>query len=97
MKKDIINELAGALVSIKKTDLALAFLENILTPDELDEIATRFQVAKLLNQGVPQREVAETLGISIGTVSRGSRELKYGADGFKQVLKNWQWQAIPSR
>lgn len=82
-----VNELVGTILSLKKKEIALAFLQNILTPAELDEIATRLQIVKLLNKGVSQREVAEKLGVSIGTVSRGARELKYGAPGFKNVLK----------
>lgn len=82
-----VNELVETVLSLKKKEIALAFLQNILTPAELDEIATRLQIVKLLKKGLPQREVAEKLGVSIGTVSRGSRELKYGVPGFKNVLK----------
>lgn len=87
MKDKFINELVETITSLKEKNLTLAFLRNILTSAELDEIATRLQIVKLLKKGVPQREVAEKLGVSIGTVSRGARELKYGEPGFKQVLK----------
>ena len=82
-----INELVETILSLKKESIALAFLQNILTPAELDEIAIRLQIVKLLKKGISQREVAEKLAVSIGTVSRGARELKYGAPGFKNVLK----------
>lgn len=82
-----VNELVETVLSLKKKEVALAFLQNILTPAEIDEIATRLQIVKLLIKGVSQREVAKKLGVSIGTVSRGARELKYGAPGFKNVLK----------
>ena len=75
------------MLSLKKKETVLAFLQNILTPAELDEIAARLQIVKLLKKGISQRDVAEKLGVSIGTVSRGARELKYGAPGFKTVLK----------
>lgn len=87
MNDKYINDLAEAIVSIKNKGIAVAFLKNILTSSELDEIAARLQIVKLLKKGVPQREVAEKLGVSIGTVSRGSRELKYGESGFNQLLK----------
>ncbi|MBI2463375.1 trp operon repressor [Candidatus Peregrinibacteria bacterium] len=87
MANHFVHELVETILSLKKKDIALAFLQNILTPSELDEIATRLQIVRLLKKGVPQREVAKKLGVSIGTVSRGARELKYGAPGFKQVLK----------
>lgn len=87
MNVKYINELVKTVLSLKKKEIALAFLQNILTPAELDEIAVRLQIVKLLKKRIPQGEVAEKLGVSIGTVSRGARELKYGAPGFKNVLK----------
>ena len=87
MNKDYIKQLVDAFVGLKSRTIAESFLHNILTPSELEEISVRLQIAKLLLTGMPQREVAKKLGVSMGTVSRGSRELKYGADGFKKVLQ----------
>lgn len=87
MNNKFLNELVEIIVSLKRKDLTLAFLKNILTPAELDEIATRLQIVKLLKKGIPQREIVKKLGVSIGTVSRGARELKYGEQGFNQILK----------
>ncbi len=87
MNDKFLNELVEVVISLKRKNLALAFLKNILTPAELEEIATRLQIVKLLKKGVSQREVAKKLNVSIGTVSRGARELKYGEQGFNQILK----------
>ncbi len=70
MNEKYILELAKVISGIKDHQTAEAFLRNILTPAELDEISRRLQIVKLLMKGVPQREVAETLEVSIGTVSR---------------------------
>lgn len=86
MNDKFVKELAKAIVSINDAKLAEAFLRNILTPADLEEISLRLQIFKLLFKGIPQREVAEKLGVSIGTVSRGSRELKYGEPGVKIIL-----------
>lgn len=51
-------------------------LQQLLTPTEYEEVVTRLQIIKLLEQGVPQRKIAETLGVGIATVSRGARALK---------------------
>ena len=86
MNSRYVNQLADVIVALEDKKTTLAFLKNILTPAELEEVSTRLQIVKLLKKGLPQREVAEKLSVSIGTVSRGSRELKYGGDGFEKVL-----------
>ncbi|MCF7801477.1 MAG: trp operon repressor [Candidatus Marinimicrobia bacterium] len=62
------------------------FLQDLLTPNEIEEIGKRWELIKLLVDGVPQREIAKQLGISLGKISRGAHELKYGHDGFKKAL-----------
>lgn len=86
MNEKFVKELAKVITLIDDQKLAEAFLRNILTPADLEEISVRLQIFKLLFKGIPQREVAEKLGVSIGTVSRGSRELKYGEPGVKVIL-----------
>lgn len=51
-------------------------LSDLLTPSEFSEISKRLQIFKLLDAGVPQRQIAEQLGVGIATVTRGSRARK---------------------
>ena len=51
-------------------------LSDLLTPSEISEISKRLQIFNLLQAGVPQRQIAEQLGVGIATVTRGSRALK---------------------
>ncbi|MFQ3231081.1 MAG: TrpR family trp operon transcriptional repressor, partial [Reinekea sp.] len=51
-------------------------LEQLLTPSEYDEVVKRLQILHMLDQGIPQRKIAETLGVGIATVSRGARARK---------------------
>lgn len=63
------------------------FLRDLLTPHELKEISLRWQIIKQLNEGTPQRQIAKNLGVSIATVTRGSKELSDKHGGFKKVLE----------
>jgi len=58
-------------------------LSDLLTASELDEVAKRLQIFEMLAAGVPQRQIAENLGVGIATVSRGSRSLS----GFRAVAR----------
>ena len=81
------RELVRLLASIKDSRLMGAFLDDLLTPAELDEIGTRWQIIKQLSLGVPQREIAAVLGVSITKITRGSRELRDTKGGFWKVLE----------
>ncbi len=67
-------------------DIAL-LLSDLLTPQEVEALAERWWIAERLSRGEAQRSVAEALQVSITTVSRGARSLKYGAGGFDLALK----------
>ncbi|MHA7880666.1 MAG: Trp family transcriptional regulator [Saccharospirillum sp.] len=72
-------ELIRHLLAID-SDIAMdEALESLLTPAEYNEISKRLQIFKMLRAGVPHRKIAETLGVGIATVSRGSRALNRDA------------------
>lgn len=86
-QKTFQTYLAEVVAKINDPRVAADFLANILTPKELEDISLRLQIIKLLKSGLPQREIAKKLRVSIGTVSRGSREIKYGQSKFIELLK----------
>ncbi|MGO3344320.1 MAG: Trp family transcriptional regulator [Marinomonas sp.] len=51
-------------------------LTVLLTPNEISEMVRRLKIIALLDEGVPQRDIAKQLGVGIATVTRGSRALK---------------------
>jgi TrpR family trp operon transcriptional repressor len=58
----------------------------LFTPAEIVEIGERIALLKQLKQGKTQRDIAADLGISVTTVSRGSRVLKYGRDMIHKYI-----------
>lgn len=72
LRKNIIQEIS------RHTDDLDGFLEDILSPQEIEIIDERIKIMHALVAGKTQREIAEELEISITTVSRGSRILQYG-------------------
>lgn len=81
-------ELLAVLKKISSNKrLLYEFLEDLLTPTELNEVIARWQIIKQLDKSVPQRDIAKNLGVSIAKITRGSRELQDETGGFRQVLK----------
>ncbi|WP_019528218.1 Trp family transcriptional regulator [Dasania marina] len=70
------EELIAHLLTADDSPRMEQILRSLLTPSELSEISKRLQIFKLLEQGMPQRQIAEKLGVGIATVTRGSRALK---------------------
>lgn len=77
---DYEQALIEHLMTAKNNDSLKAALHSLLTPSEFSEISKRLQIFNLLKTGMPQRQIAETLGVGIATVTRGSRALKNQAN-----------------
>ena len=75
-----------AILSLKTEEDCTRFFEDVATIGEVQAMAQRLHVAKLLNDGCKYSDVAEVPGASPATISRVSRCLTYGADGYKLVL-----------
>jgi TrpR family trp operon transcriptional repressor len=78
--------MAGVLAEASDGELVEAFLRCLLTPAETADIAARWALVKALDQKIPQREIAKTLGLSLCKITRGSRELKKPGSAFEKML-----------
>lgn len=70
------QDLVEHLLTATDSESMNTILQDLLTSSELSEISKRLQIIRLLKTGMPQRQIAETLGVGIATVTRGSRALK---------------------
>lgn len=77
--------IADTLWRVSQDD-AQAVLEDLFTPSEIVELGERIALLQQLKQGKTQRDIAEDLGISVTTVSRGARVLKYGKGVIAQYI-----------
>ena len=78
MKRDSLEKLSRIVGQAKNRDEVMVLLEGLLTPHELEEAMTRWQLMAKLEAGITQRDIARQLGVSLGKIARGSRLLKYG-------------------
>jgi TrpR family trp operon transcriptional repressor len=84
-----LDQIAGILAGIEDRKLIREFLICILTKYEIKEIAGRWELVKLLYDGMSQRRIAEQLGMSLCKITRGSKELKKRDSAFKTVLDSF--------
>ena len=81
-----MEELFATIASLKGPEEVEAFLRDLCTFSELEAMAHRWQVAKLLEQGLPYLEIAERTGASTTTVTRVAHWLHHGEGGYRAAL-----------
>jgi len=86
LRTDDVEQLLAAFAALDSTDDLFAFLQDVCTVRELHEMAQRLAVAKMLSSGEHYDRIREATGASTTTISRVSRSLNYGADGYRIVL-----------
>jgi len=86
-KRDDIDELFDAVLTLEDREDCYRFFEDICTINEIHAIAQRLQVAKLLSKKKTYSEIEGITKASTATISRINKCLVYGADGYKRVLE----------
>src|SRR4051812_44903891 len=81
-----MKALVGAIRSCRSTPELEAFLRDLCTLSELEAMAHRWEVARLVDQGLPYTEVAEKTGASTATVTRVAHWLRHGEGGYRTAL-----------
>lgn len=81
------EELFAAIVSLRTKKEAERFLRDLCTMPELDALAHRWQVARLLDEGLPYLEVARRAHASTTTVTRVAQWLRRGEGGYELALR----------
>jgi TrpR-related protein YerC/YecD len=85
-----LDELTAAFLTLRTPEEALRFLRDLCTRGELEALAHRWQIARLLQQGVPYLEIAERVHTSTATVTRVAQWVRHGAGGYALALERTQ-------
>ncbi|MBB6213938.1 TrpR-related protein YerC/YecD [Anaerosolibacter carboniphilus] len=86
LKNEFVDELFEAVLLLEDIEECYRFFEDICTIKEIQALAQRLKVAKLLRQDKTYHEIEEKTGASTATISRINRCLHYGADGYNLIL-----------
>jgi TrpR-related protein YerC/YecD len=81
-----LKNLFAALLGLKNKKEAEEFLTDLCTPGELSDLADRWKVARLLDKGLPYREINARTGVSTATVTRVARCLVRAHGGYRRIL-----------
>ena len=86
IKSRDVDGLFEAILLLENVEECYRFFEDLCTVKELQAIAQRLEVVKLLVKNKTYHDIENETGASTATISRINRSLNYGADGYKLVL-----------
>ena len=81
-----LRELFETIVSLETPAEAGRFFRDLCTLSELEAMAHRWQVANLLEEGLPYLEISRRTHASTTTVTRVAHWLRHGEDGYRLLL-----------
>jgi TrpR-related protein YerC/YecD len=82
-----VEQLYETIAKLRNADEARRFFRDLCTQSELDALAHRWEVAQLLDEGLPYLEVAKRAHASTTTVTRVAQWLRNGEGGYQLALK----------
>ena len=86
------NKLFGAILKLENLSEARRFFRDLLTKQEIEEFASRWEVAQMLSKKIPYSKIEKKTGMSSTTIARISKWLNKGMGGYKLVIKKLQNQ-----
>ena len=76
------SDMYKAILTLKTEEECKAFFTDLCSITELMAMEQRYEVAKLLNEGLIYNIIMERSGTSSAIISRVNRSLQYGSGGY---------------
>lgn len=82
-----VDQLFEAILKLETLEEAYQFFDDLCTVNEVQSLAQRLEVARMLRKGHTYNQIEAETGASTATISRVKRCLNYGTDGYKMALE----------
>ena len=86
IRNQSVENLVQVIAKMGTADDVYDFLSDLCTIKELQDMAQRFEMARLLKDGANYQSVAAEVGASSATISRVNRCLMYGNGGYEKAI-----------
>jgi TrpR-related protein YerC/YecD len=81
-----LDQLFNAVLTLKNLEECYLFFDDLCTVNEIQSLAQRLEVARMLQKGNTYHKIETETGASTATISRVKRCLNYGNDTYGLVL-----------
>ncbi|MBN9654849.1 hypothetical protein GLV98_13555 [Halobacillus litoralis] len=85
-----LDQLFEAVLSLQSVEECYEFFDDLATMNEVQSLAQRLEVARMLREGFTYHKIETETGASTATISRVKRCLNYGNDAYTQALDRVQ-------
>ncbi len=85
-----LDQLFEAILSLENIEECYRFFDDLCTVNEIQSLAQRLEVARMLREGFTYHRIETETGASTATISRVKRCLNYGNDAYMMALDRIQ-------
>ena len=89
IKKKLSNrdsDLYRAILELRTPEECYDFFSDLCTVAELKAMEQRFEIARMLSEGMIYNDILEKTGASSATVSRVNRSINFGMDSYSKLF-----------
>jgi TrpR-related protein YerC/YecD len=91
-----VKALVDAFLGLDGPDDAMAFLRDLCTIGEIHDMAQRWAVARMLDEGLHYAEISRRTGASTATITRIASWLNHGEGGYRSALARLGGDTTPA-
>ncbi|MBM7662762.1 TrpR-related protein YerC/YecD [Bacillus mesophilus] len=81
-----LDQLFHSVLSLQNLEECYRFFDDLCTVNEIQSLAQRLEVARMLREGFTYHKIETETGASTATISRVKRCLNYGNDAYQMAL-----------
>lgn len=81
-----LRDLLETILELRTLEEAETLFRDLCTLNELETLSHRWEVARLLDEGLPYQEISRLTGASTATVTRVAHWLRHGEGGYRLAL-----------
>lgn len=96
-RSPMTDDLLDAIAALPDREAAAVFMRDLCTLRELHDMAQRWEVVQLLDQGRHYAEISRETGASTATITRIAQWLRHGTGGYRDALERGQGVAARDR
>lgn len=86
LRSEEVDRLCEVLLNLETIDDCYNLFDDLCTIREVQDMAQRLDVARMLDEGKNYLEISKETSVSSATISRVNRCLMYGSGGYRRAV-----------